>query len=126
MKSISLKKIIISASLLGVLCVVAYNTKDLFFGTPFSVSTASDGTTIPSAFLPISGVAKHAATLEVNGRIVALDTSGAFSDGVVLSPGYNIVEILQTDRFGKESRKVFHLVAEPSTAVATAMNIHYQ
>jgi hypothetical protein len=66
------------------------------------------------------------AAKQINGRTVAMDKSGAFSDGALLSPGYNIVEISQVDRFGKEKRKIIHLVAQPSASVATAMNIHYQ
>lgn len=126
MKKPSLKKTIILSSLIGVFVLVAYNTKDLFFGAPFAVHTAIDGATVSDAFLPISGVAKHANTLLINGRVVAMDKTGAFFDGVVLSPGYNIIEISQRDRFGKEKTKVVHLVAEPTSSVAAAMVIHYQ
>lgn len=126
MKQFSPKKTIFSLIILGVFGLAFYNTKDIFFGTPFSVQSATNGSTVSDAFLPISGNAKHATTVEINGRQIAIDTTGAFADGVVLSPGYNIIEISQTDRFGKERRKVLHLVAEPSNSMAQAMNIYYQ
>ncbi len=125
MRKPSLKKTILLSSVIGVFMLVAYNTKDLFFGAPFAVHTAVDGATVTDSFLPIKGVAKHASALEINGRVVAMDKTGTFSDGVVLSPGYNIIEISQRDRFGKEKTKVVHLVAEPTSSVATAMVIHY-
>ena len=125
MRKPSLKKTILLSSVIGVFMLVAYNTKDLFFGAPFAVHTAVDGATVTDSFLPIKGVAKHASALEINGRVVAMDKTGTFSDGVVLSPGYNIIEISQRDRFGKEKTKVVHLVAEPTSSVATAVVIHY-
>ncbi len=125
-KKPSIKKILLSIGIVAILGVIFYNTKDIIFGAPLSIYTALDGATISSSYLPISGVAKHAATLEINGRIVAMNKNGSFSDGALLSPGYNIVEISQTDRFGKEKRRIVHLVAQPSSSVATAMTIHYQ
>lgn len=126
MKKLSAKKLILTLITTLVIGVIFYNTKDLILGAPLSVHTAKDGSAVSNSFLPISGVAKHASTLKINGRLVAIDKTGAFSDGALLSPGYNIVEITMADRFGKEKREVFHLVAEPSASVATTMGIHYQ
>lgn len=126
MKKLELKKTVIYSLSLFIVGLIFYNTKDLILGAPLSVHTAVDGATISDSFLPISGNAKHASTLEINGRVIALNKDGSFSDGALLSPGYNIVEITMSDRFGKEKRKVFHLVAEPSKTVAQAINVHYQ
>jgi len=126
MKKPSLKKILFFTILCSICAIVIYDTKDILFGAPLSINTASDGATLSSSYLPITGTASHAGTLQINGRTVAMDRQGQFSDGALLSPGYNIVEISQTDRFGKEKRKIIHLVAEPSSSVATAMSIHYQ
>jgi hypothetical protein len=126
MKTLSLKKIILYTSLLFVIGIIFYNTKDLIIGAPLYINTAKDGATVSNSFLPISGSARHAMTLQINGRTVALDKTGSFSDGALLSPGYNIVEVATIDRFGKEKRKILHLVAEPASSVATTMGIHYQ
>lgn len=126
MKNLNLQKIIKVLGIVAVIGLVFYNTKDLFFGAPLSVITVKDGETVENSFLPISGSAKHASSVEINGRTVAIDKSGSFSDGVVLSPGYNIVEISGLDRFGKEKHKTLHLVAEPKATVATNMDVHYQ
>lgn len=127
MKIPPLKKILSGLGIAIALCLVCYNIKDVVLGAPLSVHTVLDGTTVTENFLPISGRAKHAVAVEINGRPVSTDTAGVFNDGIVLSPGYNIVEITQRDHFGKEKRRVFHLVAEPSpSAVASAMNVYYQ
>jgi hypothetical protein len=122
--NITIKKVLSVVGIIAVLGVVFYNTKDIFFGSSFSIVAVSDGATVQNSFLPISGNAKNATEVDINGRTIALDKKGLFSDGIVLSPGYNIVEIKQRDRFGKEQKKVLHLVAEPASNVA--MNIHYQ
>ncbi len=126
MKNPSFKKTITYISISVILALAFYNTKDFLLGAPLSIDTAKDGSTINNSFLPISGVAKHASMLKINGRIVPVEKDGQFRDGALLSPGYNIIEVAMEDRFGKEKRKVFHLVAEPSSTVATNLKINYQ
>lgn len=125
MKIFSIKRLIIATLFIGIFGLVFYNTKDLLFGAKLSVHTVLDGSTVSDNFLPIYGNARHSTVLEINGRVIATTKSGDFSDGVVLSPGYNIIEIAQKDRFGKESKKIYQLVAQPSESVATLTNIHY-
>lgn len=120
MKNLSTKKVIVSSILALVLGLVFYNTKDLVLGSPLFVSSLKDGSLIKDSYLPISGKAKHAASLHINGRPINISKDGSFSDSALLSPGYNIVEISSKDRFGKEKKKVLHLVASPSKEVATS------
>jgi hypothetical protein len=126
MQKLTAKKLIILSGISLILGVIFFNTKDLLFGAPLSIETAIDGGTVSNYFLPISGKTKHASILKINGRVVMVDKNGVFSDGALLSPGYNIIEIKMNDRFGKEKREVFHLVAEQSASVATVQSIHYQ
>lgn len=113
---------------LGILVValVGYNMRDRILGTPLIVSTAKNGTTLTTPFLPISGTARHARTLSINGRAVTVDRHGAFADEVVLSPGYNIVEVSLTDQFGGQKTKTYQIVVDPTEAVATVEHTPYQ
>ena len=113
---------------LGVLVVglIAYNMRDRILGAPLIVSTAPNGTTIDSPFLPISGIAPHARELSINGRSVTVDRKGVFADEVVLSPGYNIVEVALTDQFGNQKVKTYQIVVNTPQAVATAEHVPYQ
>lgn len=101
----------------AVLALVCYNMRDRIFGTPFTIATAHDGATLTSPFLSIAGTARHARALLIDGRSVTVDRDGVFDDEVVLSPGYNIVEVAVQDQFGKERVRTYHLVvtAPPST-----------
>ena len=114
--------------LLGVFVIglVWLNLKDMILGVPLSIATAADGATIDTPFLPITGIAKHARALSINGRPIAIDRQGKFDDEVVLSPGYNIVEIAMKDQFGNEKQKSYQIVVKENTAVASIGGTPYQ
>lgn len=104
--------------ILGVCGFVLGNMRDLLFGAPFAIETVQDGTTLTEGFLPISGKARHARSVTMNGRTIFIDRDGNFTDGVILSPGYNVVEVILRDQFGKEKVTTYHLVLDEATAVA--------
>jgi hypothetical protein len=126
MNKLTLKAVLLGMIVVSIFVLVVYNVKDLLFGTPFAVSTANDGMTIGETFVPIEGVAQHARELSINGRPVAIDRNGAFTDGVILSPGYNIIEVVMRDRFGKAKTKIYHWVAEPTASLARSPGDTYQ
>jgi len=111
----------IGGLVLAVAGLVFYNMRDMVLGTPLEVVTAKDGATLEDTFLPLTGVARHARELLINGRTVAIDRSGKFTDAIILSPGYNIVEVALKDRFGNTDTRTYHWVVEESPAVAQAL-----
>jgi hypothetical protein len=102
-----------------VLGFAAFNMRDILFGCTLTVDGITDGATVASLVFPINGSAPHAKRITVDGRSIAIDREGNFSENILLSPGYNIVEVALEDRFGKEKTKTFHLYADPSPAVAS-------
>lgn len=126
MKKLTLKQITLFFSITALSALIFYNTKDIIFGAPLSLETIHDGETVNENFLPINGKAKHSFEVEINGRQVALSKDGVFSDGVVLSPGYNVIEVKGQDRFGRSKSKTLHLVAIPTPSVASTLEIHYE
>ncbi|MDB5188999.1 MAG: hypothetical protein JWM92_597 [Candidatus Nomurabacteria bacterium] len=119
MGKITLTTVLIGTLAAAFLSLVAYNVKDIAFGTPFTVQAAAvDGATVNGMFMPISGSTKHAQQITINGRTVGVDPQGNFKDGVVLSPGYNIVEVTERDQFGKTKTVAYHWVVAPSVSVA--------
>lgn len=125
-KKITLKSVLVMCVVIGIGSLVLYNIKDLLFGTPLNVITAKDGVTLEETFIPVTGIAKHARELLINGRSVALDRKGNFSDSVLLSPGYNIVEVAVRDRFGNKKVKTYHWVVEQAKSLAQTSNGTYQ
>ncbi|GEM_PF-912198 len=125
-KRITLLTILTGVLVTGFLGLVLYNVKDMLFGTPLVVNAMTDGSNIDGTFVPITGSAVHAAHITINGRPIGIDRQGNFADGVILSPGYNIVEVAETDQFGKEKTKTYHWVASASPTVADNSASPYQ
>ena len=115
---LTLATILIGVLVVGFLGLIFYNVKDMLFGAPLTVHTVADGSTIDGTYVAISGNAQHAGSISINGRQIGVDQQGNFNDGVILSPGYNIVEVTETDQFGKERMQAYHWVAVPPVAVA--------
>jgi hypothetical protein len=117
-RTVTLATILISTLVAGFLGLIVYNIKDMVFGAPLVIHTLDDGATVNDSFVPITGSSKHAQSITINGRPIGVNNKGEFSDGVVLSPGYNIVEVAETDTFGKTKQYAYHWVDAPSVSVA--------
>lgn len=116
----TLLSVIIATLVIGIGGFVVRNVHDSLFGAPLSINTALDGTTLSDGFLPVAGNAKHARSVLINGRTVPIDRSGHFADAVLLSPGYNVVEVALYDQFGGHKVRTYHFVLDESGAVARA------
>lgn len=112
-KPLCIKKIFFST--LGILVIgfIYRNSKDALFGTKITVSIARDGSTVHERTLPIVGVAPKVKSVLINKHPVPVDTAGNFQDTVLLSPGYNIIEVSTVDSFNKTTTKEYHLVGSP-------------
>ncbi len=104
--------------LLVVVVYALFRTKDLVFGAGLSLKGISNGQS--SGVLTLTGVAKRAKELSVNGRMIPTELSGAFSDTLILVPGYNVVSVRSKDLFGHVVEKTFATYYTPSTATAVA------
>ncbi|MES2224745.1 MAG: hypothetical protein V4478_02030 [Patescibacteria group bacterium] len=123
---LTLITILTSCLVIGFFGLIAFNIKDMLFGSPLKIKMVADGTTVDTAYLPISGTAKNARQISINSRIVSIDRSGNFNDGVILSPGYNIVEVAERDQFGKEKKETIRVVSVPPPTVAQNTTSPYQ
>lgn len=58
----------------------------------------------------IIGKAQNATYISLNGREIYIDKDGSFSEKIVLIPGFSVITIDATDKFGKSKEKKFKLV----------------
>lgn len=101
----------LSALLFAVITVYSYEkAHDLLKGIRIDVATIEDGASLGSGFVTIEGAARHAAELRLDGRPIMIDPEGAFRESLLLPPGYSILELEATDKFGKTTTKVIRLV----------------
>jgi len=75
----------------------------------------SEGNTLAK----VTGVAKNATYISLNGREIFIDKNGTFSEPIALIPGFSVVTIDAVDKFGKNKEKKFQIVyQEGSPSVA--------
>ena len=89
-------------------------------GPSISVNSISNGAVVTDPAIRISGTATHTKELLVGGRSLALSTDGSFDETILLHPGYNIISIIGTDRFGKSASRDYAIVLndQPDSNVA--------
>jgi hypothetical protein len=65
----------------------------------------------------LTGQARNIAKITLNDRPKFTDTSGYFSEALVLENGYTIATITATDRYGRETRVVRTFVYTPTSII---------
>lgn len=73
-----------------------------------------------SSLAVVSGVAKNATYISLNGREIFIDKDGSFREAIALIPGYSVITIDAMDKFEKSAEKKFQMVYKES-APAVAM-----
>lgn len=85
-------------------------SKDLILGVKIRNVNMKDGATIPEKVIKITGNAKNAIKLTLNGREISIDQDGNFDETISLLLGYNIVTIKARDKFGSVDEKNYKLM----------------
>lgn len=104
-------KIVVGAIVAAILLGYAYyRTHDLIIGPQITIDTPENGATAEQSSLPIRGTVRNVAQLTLNGKTIAVDESVAFQEHVLLSYGYNILEVAGQDRFGRTTEKTLEMI----------------
>lgn len=115
----SLKFWIVSSTLallFVVICVFTFvNTKDIFLGVKIDAQIQENGS---RSFSQVSGVAKHATKLVLNGREISIDKDGNFTEALALPDGYSIITIEANDAFGGNTSKSLEVYTIHNKSVA--------
>lgn len=81
---------------------------------------------IASPVVTIDGVGENIVKLTINGRAITTDTSGVFSDTIVLPNGLSRVRIEGTDRFGRTTvHDRAYVYKNPDTAQTDPLPVEY-
>jgi Glucodextranase, domain B len=109
-----LKKILKIGSLcLFFLFIIVYGffrSQDLIFGVKIKNVNIEDGQTFGQNPLNVTGNAKNAVNLSLNGRKVSIDKDGNFNETIALLSGYNVLSIEAVDKFGNNDTKIYKLI----------------
>jgi len=112
-RGITAKKLVRYGSIILLFIVIVgyglWRSRDLLFGIRLSISGIKDGMTATDPLLSFSGTAYHAKAITVNLRPVSVAENGTWGDTIALLPGYNIVTVSVTDKFGRVISKNYRL-----------------
>ncbi|PCI30258.1 hypothetical protein COB55_00560 [Candidatus Wolfebacteria bacterium] len=105
---------VISILLLVLLVIgyVYYQSRNIINGPQLTITSPVNGSNTKQSLITISGIALNTSVIKVNDREVSISENGNFQEKLLLSPGYTIIEIEATDRFGRittETREVVYL-----------------
>ena len=85
-------------------------SRDIIFGVKIENVNIVDGATMHESALKITGNAKHAIKLTLNGREISIDQEGNFDETIALLLGYNVIQIKAQDKFGLTDEKNYQLM----------------
>jgi hypothetical protein len=94
-----------------------FRSRELIFGVKIEDVSIVDGAKIEESTLLVTGKAKNALNLYLNGREISIDKEGNFSETIALLSGYNRVKIEARDKFGNTDEKNYQLIHSPTETI---------
>ena len=94
---------------IAVLGYVYYRSRDLLRGPSITLSSPVDGGSFTEPSVILEGTVKNTSELFINDRKVFISEEGAFSEELLLLPGYTIMTVVARDKFGKEAMEELRL-----------------
>jgi hypothetical protein len=105
-----IKIISLSALFLVIIVYAFFRSYDLLFGVKIKNVNLADGAKMENNILNITGNAKNAVHLLLDGREVSVDQDGNWNETIALLSGYNVVSVEAKDKFGKSDEKIYKLI----------------
>ena len=93
-----------------IIIYVIWGSKDLIFGVKIKNVNLVDGATVTENIVKLTGNAKNAIYLTLDGRKISVDDQGNFNETIALFSGYNIISIKAEDKFGYVDEKNYKLM----------------
>ena len=87
-----------------------FRSADLIFGVKIKDVNITDGQKFDQSVIELTGIAKNAVYLTVNGREISVDKAGNFRENVALASGYNIITLEAKDKFGHVDIEDYKLI----------------
>jgi hypothetical protein len=84
--------------------------KNFVVGPEITLYSPQDGLSAKTDLVLIKGKAERISQIFINGRKVFTDEAGNFNEPYLLASGYNLLEIMANDQFGRQVVKKVQLV----------------
>ena len=87
-----------------------FRSRDLISGVKIKDVNIADGAKVTESILKVTGNAKNAVNLTLNGREISIDGAGNFDETIALLLGYNVINIKAKDKFGYVDEKNYKII----------------
>jgi hypothetical protein len=87
-----------------------FQARFLIIGPGIEVYVPTDNSSVQVGVIEISGSAKNTSYLSLDDREIYRDTSGEFSEKVVIHEGVNIIKLYGRNKFGREKTLLINVL----------------
>lgn len=94
------------------LLIIGYSglkLKNFLTGPQLTILSPYDGQTIKRNLVEVKGKAERISQIYLNGKKIFTDEEGNFKENYLLANGYNLLEIVAQDQFGRKIDKKLQL-----------------
>lgn len=113
---------ILGISLMTVIGFVGTKLYPIIHGPSINVSTLINGGVVHEPMVKVSGIAAFTKELVINGKALPLSPDGIFDEKIVLNPGYNVITVSGSDRYGTSNIQTYSMVLDEPVPSLT-MNV---
>ena len=106
------KAILIAGVFLVLGIYVSFQYSSLLFAPKLKIESPKNGATIDGNVVEVSGETDPYATVKIGGEEVYVDLSGEFKKSIYVFSGDNKINIVATNRFGKDSKEELTITAK--------------
>ena len=79
-------------------------------GPKIIISSPINGQAVSESLIAVTGQTKNIKEITLNDRPIVVDEAGNFNEKILLSYGYNVLELKAEDRFGKTTEQKLQIV----------------
>jgi len=115
----NIKLFVITISVLLLISYGIFNARNLIMGPTIEIFNPTEISETSENLFIVKGIAKNIAFLSLNEKPIFTNTEGMFQEKLLLSPGFNIIEIRAKDRFKKEILKTIKIYYKQDIATST-------
>lgn len=97
--------VFLAIAVIGLVGYGLFEARRLIEGPVLTIESPQDGSATSSLGVRIAGKAQNISFLSINDKPSYTDESGHFSELLSLPPGFTIVTVAATDRFGRKTSR---------------------
>jgi len=111
----NIKLFIIIFSVFLLISYGLFNARNLIIGPTIEIFSPSSETETKENTIIIKGRAKNITFLSLNERPIFVDKEGFFEERLLISAGFNIIQLKARDRFKQETLKTIEIYHKQAT-----------